>query len=187
MIYKGIIYYPLWLDDVAEIIGKQRWLKNSKTRNKNTTYKRGSKEQEQNIDRIGVLCELIALYDQSKKERHILHTMLLSKNPDIKNDLVIILPDKKLRYEVKGVIGNIARVNIESHNKKPTDFYLFIRPTKELTKQNYGGAYHWVSSYESINDWKKQEGQYGQAYFEKKIVIDAMDIIEQATKEMENK
>lgn len=189
MIYKGIIYYPLWLEEVAEIIGKLRWQSNKRTRNNNSTYSRLNKDQEQNIDKIGVLCELIALYEQSKKERNILHSMLLSKNPDIKNDLIIFTEDGiKSRYEVKGVIGNYARVNCQSHEKKTTDFYLFIRPTKELKQKNsYCGAYCWVCTYLEINDWIKQQGQYGSPYYEKQLIIDAMDIIEQTYSEVKKK
>lgn len=188
MNYKGIIYYPKFYQEIAELIGKERWNKNKKTRIKNDTYSRPNKEQELRIDVIGVLAEIILLHKMVTKDLVFDHSILLSKNPVIKNDIVVYKDNNIIRFEVKAVTGNFARINEVSHNKKICDYYALIRPTKELDKQTVGGAYFWTEEYINITkDWSLRQGQYGSPYYEKQLIIDTMDIINQASKEIEKK
>ena len=188
MIYKGIIYYPKFYQDIADYIGLERWKRNKRTRKNNNAYNRASKEQEIKIDVIGVLAEMITLHHLLSKEKDFDYSVLLSKNPAIKNDIVVKSDGKSLRYEVKAITGNIARINKESHEKKICDFYALVRPTKELDKIMQGGAYFWTEQYLNVaNEWKLMQGQYGSPYYEKQMIIDAMDIITEASNRFENK
>jgi len=185
--YKGIIYYPKFFDDICEVIGKQRWASNKRNRSKNENYNRGSKENEIKIDSIGVLCEMIALYYLTNKEKKFVYSVLLSKNPQCKNDITVIQDDIRTGYEVKAVTGNHARVNKNSHEKKPCNFYLFVRPTKELNNDYSNGAYWWTEQYSEVNTWDYIEGNYGSPYYQKQIIIEAMDVISDTTKQIEAK
>ena len=188
MNYKGIKYYPKFYQDIADYIGQERWKRNKRTRKNNSTYNRANKEQEVKIDVIGVLAEMITLHHLLSKEKDFDYSVLLSKNPAIKNDIVVKSDGKSLRYEVKAITGNIARINKESHEKKICDFYALVRPTKELDKIMQGGAYFWTEQYLNVtNEWKLMQGQYGSPYYEKQVIIDAMDIIAETTNRFENK
>ena len=51
-----------------------------------------------------------------------------------------------------------------------------------------GGAYLWTEEYINVaNEWKLMQGQYGSPYYEKQMIIDAMDIITEASNRFENK
>ena len=188
MIYKGIIYYPKFYQDIANYIGHERWKRNKRIRKNNNSYARANKDQEIKIDVIGVLAELIALHHLLNKGRDFDYSVLLSKNPAIKNDIVVKSDGKQIRFEVKAITGNIARINKESHEKKICDFYALARPTKELDKTMEGGAYLWTEQYLNVaNEWKLMQGQYGSPYYEKQVIIDAMDIITETANRFENK
>lgn len=188
MNYKGIIYYPKFFNEVAEVIGLARWNENKKNRKANNDYQRDNKDNEIRIDTIGVLAEMIALYHLTNQNKKFTYSVLLSKRPQFQNDISIQKEDDGYtHYEVKAVTENFARINKQSHEKKPCDFYIFIRPTKELDNEMQSGAYYWTAHYTEIKDWTVKEGAYNSPYYEKQLIIDAMTIIEQATKEMENK
>jgi len=187
MTYKGIILYPKFFDDVADIIGKQRWERNKRTRKNNASYNRGGKDNEIKIDSIGVLCEMIALYYLTNKEKKFVYSVLLSKNPQCKNDITVIQDEIRTSYEVKAITGNNARINKEGHEKKPCNFYLFIRPTKELNNDYSNGAYWWTEQYSEVSSWDYIEGLYGSPYYQKQIIIEAMDVISDITKQIKAK
>ena len=86
MNYKGIIYYPKFYQDIADYIGQERWKRNKRTRENNSTYNRSNKEQEIKIDVSGVLAEMITLHHLLSKEKGFDYSVLLSKNPAIKNE-----------------------------------------------------------------------------------------------------
>ena len=51
-----------------------------------------------------------------------------------------------------------------------------------------GGAYLWTEEYINIaKDWKLMQGQHGSPYYEKQMIIDAMDIVTEASNRFENK
>lgn len=146
--------YPEYINEVSEVLGKKRYEDSTDIRNSNVKYQRGDKELD--IDILGIKGELIAShYLFSKNVNHKLST-LCGGVPVVGCDIMV--NDKKIDVKSVPHYGKLLLVDITAHHKKPMDYYMFVKPSKN------NRAKIWVIDYKEIGSWEKRYLGYGNAY-----------------------
>ena len=127
------IKYPKIFHEIA------RQLSEARTRLSLSYYKKGSEkyrgDKEAEISKLGMLAELIAMHSLAEGGKIAEFTRLINTTPQVKPDITLENGDT---IDVKGLKGNILRVNAKAHEnmKKRPKYYWFIKIIIiKLTKQ----------------------------------------------------
>ena len=144
----GNITYPDWVDELAELIGKERRKNNNQLYEDNPSKKRG--DLDSSVHPLGVKGEIIAAMFLFKQGIPHKLNKLLSHKPIVDYD--IIIANKRVDVKTIRPDGWDLLVTVSSHDnpKKIIDSYLFIQI---LDNSN---ARYWVFKHEEVSNWEQK-------------------------------
>jgi len=162
----GEITYPDWVDEVAELIGKERRKNNNELYEKVPTKKRG--KWDSSVHPLGVKGEFIAaLFLYAKGIPHKLN-QLLSNKPVVDQDIMV--NNKRVDIKTLRPDGWDLLVTVSSHNNPniKIDSYFFIQILDETN------ARYWIFKHEEVSKWEQKMCMVLNYY---KPIKDILDVI----------
>lgn len=154
---QGHIQYPVWINELSEIIGECRKNRNFVLYTENPSKQRGDKND--SVHPLGVKGELI--FASYLYKCGIPHTTnkWLDDNPIVAYD--ILVANKKVDIKTIRPDGWDLLVTVKSHNnqEKLIDSYVFLQILDDTN------ARYWIFKHEEVSKWSIKNTKYNDNYF----------------------
>jgi len=153
----GTIKFPIWINEVSEIIGVLRRRANDELYEEVPSKKSGDRDEL--VHPLGVKGELIfAMFLYKNNIEYKLNT-LLSDSPIVEYD--ILVGEKRIDVKTLRPDGWDLLVKVKSHNfvEKKIDSYVFLQIIDDTT------ARYWVFKHEEVSKWGIKNTKYNDNYF----------------------
>lgn len=153
----GKIIYPVWVQELAEIIGNQRRKNNDELYEEVPSKKRGGWDAA--VHPLGIKGELIfAMYLYQQGVEHKLNT-ILGDSPIVDYDIMV--GNKRVDIKTIRPDGWDLLVTVKSHNnpEKKIDSYVFLQIIDDTN------ARYWIFKHEEVSEWNIKNTKYNDNYF----------------------
>lgn len=154
---KGNITYPVWVNELSDIVGKQRRKNNDQLYEEIPSKKRGGLDD--SVHPLGIKGELIfAMYLYQKGIEHKLNTIL---GETFIVDYDIMVGTKRIDVKTIRPDGWDLLVTTKSHNnpEKKIDSYVFLQIIDDTN------ARYWIYKHEEVSQWDVKNTKYNDNYF----------------------